>query len=76
MKKEFENETLILDSIFEEMSEIIINKPAGQDYEENRLFAENTVRMVTKWVKGISQVREQLNEREHKDDLTTDNRPA
>jgi hypothetical protein len=73
---EFENEILILDTIFEEMSDTMMNKPQGHEYEEMRLFTENTLKMISKWVKGISQVRGQLNDREEKDHLTADNRPA
>lgn len=76
MESNYNIEILILNTLFVEMSEALINKPASQDYEANRIYIDNTYKLIFKWVKGVSQVKQQLKEREPITVLTADNRPA
>jgi hypothetical protein len=75
MSKEFENEVKILDEVYSEMVEAIMNKPEMQDYEVSRIYFENVAARLNKWVNQVKDVKAKL-EKEDQIDLTADNRPA
>jgi hypothetical protein len=75
MPKEFENEIKLLDEVYSEMVEAIMNKPELQDYEVSRIYYENVAARLNKWVNHVKDVKNKLEEGE-KLDLTADNRPA
>ncbi len=76
MGKEFENEIKLLDEVYSEMLEAIMNKPELQDYEVSRIYYENVSARLNKWVTHVKDVKNKLEKQESLGDLTADNRPA
>ena len=76
MGKEFENEIKLLDEVYSEMVEAIMNKPELQDYEVSRIYYENVSARLNKWVTHVKDVKNKLEKQESLGDLTADNRPA
>jgi len=75
MPKEFEHEIKLLDEVYSEMVEAIMNKPDLQDYEISRIYYENVAARLNKWVNQVKEVKGNLEKQENLD-LSADNRPA
>jgi len=76
MKKIFEKELLILDTLFSEIVDTLGKKPESGDIEAARIYLENALALMNKWALGINQVKKYLADREPTADLSADNRPA
>jgi len=74
--KDYQQEILILETIFSEIVETLNNKPKASDYEASRIYFENTGAIMNKWAIGVNQVKKLLQERMPTEDLTAENRPA
>ena len=75
-QQRFEAEIKILDEVYSEMVDAIINKPDTQDYETSRIYFENVAARINKWVGSVQEVKSRLERNEPVIDLTADNRPA
>lgn len=76
IKISFEEEISILDEVYSEMVEAIVNKPGEQDYESSRIYFANVAARLNKWVDDVKEVKTKLETKEPVQDLTADNRPA
>lgn len=72
----FEDEIKIIDEVYSEMVEAIMNKPNTENFEESRIYFENVAARMNNWVAQLKELRSKLNDREDKEDLSADNRPA
>lgn len=75
-EKEFEQELRILDEIYSELIDGIMNKPKLEDYEVSRVYYENVAARMSKWAQQVNDLKKRLEDREPKRDLKADNRPA
>lgn len=73
---DFNEEIKIIDEIYSDLVEAIMNKPEVEDYEKSRLYFENVASRMNYWVSELKQVKNLLESREPLEDLTADNRPA
>ncbi|MFH0736651.1 MAG: hypothetical protein V1773_00880 [bacterium] len=76
MLNNFEQEKKMLDEIYSEMIEAILNKPETDDYELSRIYFENAAARMNKWAEYVNKVKSLLEKREPTKDLSADNRPA
>ena len=76
MNNEFENEIQILNDVYSDLIDAIEHKPATQNFEQSRIYTENLISYLNKWVLDIKNVKNLLENREPVKDLTADNRPA
>ncbi|MFH1197270.1 MAG: hypothetical protein V1720_16345 [bacterium] len=76
MQKQFAGEIKMLNTLYSEMVEAILNKPDTADYEKARIYFENVVAHMNKWTSLVNQIKKQLEERDSTLDLSTDNPPV
>lgn len=76
MSTDFRKEKAILDELYSEMVEAIMNKPKNQEYEISRIYFENVSARMNHWVAQVKEVKDNLEKREPINDLSADNRPA
>ncbi|HET55998.1 MAG TPA: hypothetical protein ENN33_12395 [Ignavibacteria bacterium] len=76
MENNFKDELDILNDVYSELIDAIENKPEVQDYEKSRIYTENLISYLNKWVVDVKNVRNLLEKREPIKDITADNRPA
>ncbi len=76
MEHNFKDELNILNDVHSELIDAIENKPETQDYEKSRIYTENLISYLNKWVVDVKNVRNLLEKREPVKDITADNRPA
>ncbi|MBL1213473.1 MAG: hypothetical protein HND52_08950 [Ignavibacteriae bacterium] len=76
MEKDFNKEIKMLDEIYLELVEAIMNKPESQDYEKSKIYFENAAARMNKWANVVKDVKNQLESRNAARDLTAENRPA
>lgn len=76
MENNFKDELNILNDVYSELIDAIENKPETQDYEKSRIYTENLISYLNKWVVDVKNVRNLLEKREPVKDITADNRPA
>lgn len=76
MENNFKDELNILNDVYSELIDAIENKPEVQDYEKSRIYTENLISYLNKWVLDVKNVRNLLEKREPIKDITADNRPA
>ena len=72
----FKEEQKILDEVYSEIVDAIMNKPGTENYEEARIYFENAAARMNKWANDIKKVQSKLQNREETEDLSADNRPA
>ncbi len=76
MENNFKDELNILNDVYSELIDAIENKPEIEDYEKSRIYTENLISHLNKWVIDVKNVRNLLEKREPVKDITADNRPA
>lgn len=76
MENNFKDELNILNDVYSELIDAIENKPETKDYEKSRIYTENLISYLNKWVVDVKNVRNLLEKREPVKDITADNRPA
>lgn len=76
MENNFKDELDILNDVYSELIDAIENKPEVQDYEKSRIYTENLISYLNKWVVDVKNVRNLLEKRGPIKDITADNRPA
>jgi len=76
MENNFKDELNIINDVYSELIDAIENKPEVQDYEKSRIYTENLISYLNKWVVDVKNVRNLLEKREPIKDITADNRPA
>jgi hypothetical protein len=76
MEKDFSKEIKMLEEIYSELVEAIMNKPESSDYESSKIYFENASARMNKWANVVNDVKNLLEERKTLDDLTAENRPA
>ncbi len=76
MECKFEQEKKMLEEVYSEIIEAILNKPETEDYELSRIYFENVAARMNKWADYVNKVKSKLEEKEPVKDITADNRPA
>lgn len=76
MNEKFTVEIKILETVYSELIEAILNKPESQDYEFSRIYFENVTARMNNWAAMVNKVKTGLEKRVPVRDLTADNRPA
>ncbi len=76
MSNNFDQEKKMLEEIYSEMVEAILNKPENDDYELSRIYFENAAARMNKWAEYVNKVKGMLEKKEPNLDLSADNRPA
>jgi len=76
MECKFEQEKKMLEEVYSEIVEAILNKPETEDYELSRIYFENVAARMNKWADYVNKVKGKLEEKEPVKDITADNRPA
>jgi len=76
MSKKYQKETKILDEVYSEIVEAILNKPELEDYELSRIYFENVAARMNKWAELVNKAKKSLESKEEVNDITADNRPA
>ena len=72
----FEDEIKLIDEVYSEMIDALMNKPSTENYEEARIYFENVAARMNKWATQLKDVKSKLDNRSGKEDLSADNRPA
>ena len=76
MEKDFNKEIKLLEEIYSELVEAIMNKPESQDYEKSKIYFENAAARMNKWANVVKDVKKLLESRTSAKDLSAENRPA
>ncbi len=76
MENNYKKEIEVLDEVYSSLVDAIMNKPKLEDYEQSRIYTENLIAHLNKWVIDIKNVKNMLEDREPIQDITADNRPA
>lgn len=76
MDNEFNKEIKLLEEIYSELVEAIMNKPESQDYEKSKIYFENAAARMNKWANVVKDVKKLLESRTSAKDLSAENRPA
>lgn len=76
MSANFSEEIKLLDKVYSEIIEAIVNKPDLQNYELSRLYFENVTAHMNNWAALVNKAKVSLESRIPPKDITADNRPA
>ena len=76
MDNDFSKEIKLLEEIYSELVEAIMNKPESQDYEKSKIYFENAAARMNKWANVVKDVKKHLESRSSAQDLSAENRPA
>ena len=57
MKEKFTEEIKILESVYSELIEALLNKPESQDYETSRIYFENVTARMNNWAAMVNKVK-------------------
>jgi|GEM_PF-1989098 len=76
MKPDYKEEIKILEKVYSEVMEALINKPETQDYEISRIYFENVSARMNNWAAMINKVKVELESAIPLKDITAENRPA
>jgi hypothetical protein len=76
MDEDFNKEIKLLEEIYSELVEAIMNKPESQDYEKSKIYFENAAARMNKWANVVNDVKKLLESRTSPRDLSAENRPA
>jgi hypothetical protein len=76
MDNDFNKEIKMLEEIYSELVEAIMNKPESQDYEKSKIYFENAAARMNKWANVVKDVKKLLESRTSAKDLSAENRPA
>jgi hypothetical protein len=76
MKEEFNEEIELLNEIYSDMVDALMHKPTVEDIEKSRIYTENLLSFLNKWIIEIKNVKNSLEARQPVKDITADNRPA
>lgn len=76
MNANFSEEIKLLDKVYSEIIEAIVNKPDLQNYELSRLYFENVTAHMNNWAALVNKAKVSLESRIPPKDITADNRPA
>ncbi len=76
MDNDFNKEIKLLEEIYSELVEAIMNKPESQDYEKSKIYFENAAARMNKWANVVKDVKKLLESRTSAKDLSAENRPA
>lgn len=76
MSANFSEEIKLLDKVYSEIIEAIVNKPDLQNYELSRLYFENVAAHMNSWAALVNKAKVSLENRIPPKDITADNRPA
>ena len=76
MDNDFNKEIKLLEEIYSELVEAIMNKPESQDYEKSKIYFENAAARMNKWANVVKDVKKLLESRSAAKDLSAENRPA
>ena len=76
MQENYREEIKMLETVYSELIEAILNKPDTADYEKSRIYFENAVARMNHWALLVNKTKAALEGRLPVRDLTADNRPA
>ena len=76
MQENYREEIKMLETVYSELIEAILNKPDTADYEISRIYFENVAARMNHWALLVNKIKAALENRMPVKDLTADNRPA